>query len=256
METNKIYHGDCMEVMSLIPDKSIDMILCDLPYGTTDCKWDIIIPFKPLWEQYLRIIKDNGAIVLTAQQPFATDLISSGRKFFRYEIIWEKTQKLGFLNANKMPLRGHENILIFYKKLPTYHPQKYQTTKEKMSWGRKRTKTPHNTDLYSHFGASEYIETGERHPHSVIKISNWNGALFGKTERAVIHPTQKPVELFRWLIRTYTNPGDIVLDNCSGSGTTAIASILENRQFICIEKDGEYYQSSVNRVKELNQKSA
>jgi site-specific DNA-methyltransferase (adenine-specific) len=252
MELNTIHHGDYLEKMKLIADKSIDMILCDLPYGTTNCKWDVIIPFEPLWKEYLRIIKDNGAILLTAQQPFATDLINSCRKYFRYEIIWEKTQKLGFLNANKMPLRGHENILVFYKKLPTYNPQKYTTTKDKMSWGRTRNTQGQRYVGYANYKDSSYTDTGERHPHSVIKISNWNGALFGKTDRAVKHPTQKPVELFSWLIKTYTNPGETVLDNCSGSATTAIACIQEGRNYICIEKDETYYQYSLERVqKEL-----
>lgn len=224
------------------------MILCDLPYGTTNCKWDVVIPFKPLWEQYLRIIKDNGAIVLTAQQPFATDLINSARKYFRYEIIWEKTQKMGFLNANKMPLKGHENVLIFYKKLPTYNPQKTMAPKDKMSWGRTRKTRSGKYEGYTSYNSGTYTDTGERYPSSVIKISNWNGALFGKTERAVKHPTQKPVELFAWLIKTYSNPGEVILDNCSGSGTTAIACIREDRRYICFEKDLNYFNYSLERV--------
>lgn len=174
IERNSILQGDCLEKMKLIADKSIDMILCDLPYGTTNCKWDVVIPFEPLWKEYWRIIKDNGAIVLTAQQPFATDLINSFRKYFRYEIIWEKTQKLGFGNCNKMPLRGHENILVFYKKLPTYNPQKRFEPNAQI--GRTRGRQKDRYRGYSNFNTrEEYIDTGWRFPHSVVKISNWNG---------------------------------------------------------------------------------
>jgi site-specific DNA-methyltransferase (adenine-specific) len=247
LETNKIYNQDCLVGMRDISDKSVDMILCDLPYGTTLCKWDNIIPFALLWEQYLRVIKDNGAIVLTAQQPFATDLINSCRKYFRYEIIWEKTQKLGFLNANKMPLRGHENILVFYKRLPTYNPQKY-TAKDKKSVGRVRSNDGSRAQHYSNYKSYSYKDSGKRHPHSVIRISNWNGALFGRKDKEHIHPTQKPVELFSWLIKTYSNVGDLVLDNCMGSGTTAIACIENDRKFIGFETEKSYFELSVDRI--------
>ena len=234
---NEIHLGDCLELMKDIPDGSIDMILCDLPYGSTAFKWDVVIPFDKLWDQYKRIIKENGAIVLTAQQPFATDLINSNRKLFRYEIIWEKTMKLGFLNANKMPLKGHENILIFYKKLPTYNPQKTQKTGR----ARKRNQKENRYAGYSNFRSSSTVDDGSRHPHSVVKFSN-------KNKNSGIHPTQKPVDLFEWLIKTYSNEGDLVLDNCSGSGTTAIACLKTNRKYICIEKDTEYFEKSVSRV--------
>lgn len=246
MELNRIYHGDCLEVMKDIPDGSVDMILCDLPYGTTDCAWDIVIPFDRLWEQYLRITKDNSAICLTSQQPFTTDLINSCRKLFRYEIIWEKTQKMGFVNANKMPLRSHENILVFYKKLPTYNPQK--TFDETKNTGRIRKQRSGRYQGYSMINSGTYKEDGWRYPHSVLKVSNWNGALFGNNSNATKHPTQKPVALFEWLIKTYTNEGETVLDNCSGSGTTAIACIRNNRNYICIEKNEQYYNDSLKRV--------
>ena len=198
----QLIHGDCLEKMKEIPDKSIDMILCDLPYGVTKVKWDTVIPFEPLWEQYERIIKLNGAIVLFSTQPFTTDLICSNRNMFRYEIVWEKTQKTGFYNANKMPLKGHENILVFYK----------------------------------------------RYPHDVIHFSNWNGALFGKTKKATKHPTQKPVPVLEYLIKTYTNEGDTVLDNCMGSGSTGVACVNTGRDFIGIELDDNYFQIAEKRI--------
>jgi len=249
MELNRIYHGDCLEVMKDIPDGSVDMILCDLPYGTTRLEWDNVIPFDKLWEQYFRVAKENAAFVLTAQQPFATDLINSCRKHFRYEIIWQKTQVMGFLDAKRKPLRTHENILLFYRKLPTYNPQKTQVEKDKQSWGRKRTNSG-GFDGYQEFRKPDYVyvEDGSRFPTSVLKISSWNGALFGKTDKAVTHPTQKPVPLFEWLIKTYTNEGETVLDNCSGSGTTAIACIRNNRNYICIEKNEQYYNDSLKRI--------
>jgi site-specific DNA-methyltransferase (adenine-specific) len=251
LNLNEIYLGDCLELMKNIPDKSIDMILCDLPYGTTQCKWDVIIPFEYLWDQYKRIIKDEGTIVLTSQQPFATDLINSARDLFRYEIIWEKTMKMGFFNANKMPLRAHENILIFYKSLPTYNPIKSQI-KEKY---RKRKREKDRYTGYSSIGECNdfYENKGERFPTSIIKFSNWNGALFGDNTKATKHPTQKPVALFEYLIKTYTNEGDLVLDNCIGSGTTAIACINTGRNFIGIEKDFEYYSKGKERINKSKQ---
>lgn len=245
---NEIFNEDCLIGMQRIPDKSIDLILCDLPYGTTCCKWDILIPFEPLWKQYERIIKDNGAILLTGQQPFTTDIILSNRKIFRYEIIWEKTQKLGFLSANKMPLRGHENILVFYNSLPIYNPQKYKLHNKGIV--RIRQQSNDRYDGYSTNRGGKYIDDGTRFPHSVIKISNWNGALFGNNTKATKHPTQKPVALFEYLIKTYTNAGQIVLDNCMGSGTTAIACINTGRNYIGFEKDENYYNVILKRIKD------
>lgn len=240
--------GDCLELMKGIADNSADLIFADLPYGTTNCSWDIKIPFEPLWEQWNRIAKENAAIVLTGQQPFTTDIISSNRKYFRYEIIWEKTQKLGFLDANRKPLRAHENIIVFYRKLPTYNPQKYFIGDEK-----KRTKATPQDNRYDGYGANKgntYTYTGYRFPHSVIKISNWNGALFGNTDKATKHPTQKPVELLDWIIKTYTNKGDTVFDCCMGSGTTGVSSKKNNRHFIGIEKDETFFNLAVSRVTE------
>lgn len=248
MELNKIYNEDCLIGMQRIPDKSVDMILCDLPYGTTKCKWDVVIPFDLLWSQYLRAIKDNGAIVMTGQQPFTTDIINSQRDIFRYEIIWQKSQKLGFLNANKMPLRAHENILLFYKNLPVYNPQKTQA--EGVQMGRSRQQKGNRYEGYGSDLGGIYVENGLRFPTSVLPISNWNGALFGNTEKATKHPTQKPVPLFEWLIKTYTHEGMTVLDNCIGSGTTAIACINTARNYIGFESNEEYFEYAEKRVKE------
>lgn len=256
----KLIQGDCLERMKEIPDASVDMILCDLPYGTTRLKWDICIPFDPLWEQYKRIVKDNGAILLFSTQPFTTDLINSNRKMFRYEIIWEKSMRTGFYNAKKMPLRIHENILVFYKHLPTYNPQKYQLSQEYIQnhlvlIGQKRKSSRFKGEFVGTVSkeASEkysYTDTGERYPTDVIKFSNWNGALFGNTNKAVVHHTQKPVDLLEYLIKTYTNDGDTVLDNCMGSGSTGVACVNTNRNFIGIELNENFFNIACNRIKE------
>lgn len=240
---------DCLEGMKLIEEKSIDMVLCDLPYGTTKCKWDTPIPFEPLWEQYKRIVKDNGAILLFSQQPFTTYLIHSNRKMFRYEIIWKKTLPTGFLNAKKMPMRYHENICVFYKHLPTYNPIMRKV--ERKDIGRVRTNGG-KAEQYNEFRKDDwpYRETGERYPGDVIEFSNWNGTLFGNKENATKHPTQKPVELLEYLIKTYTNEGDVVLDNCMGSGSTCIACINTNRRYIGLELDERYFQIALNRINE------
>jgi site-specific DNA-methyltransferase (adenine-specific) len=235
----KLYLGDCLEVLPDIPAAGIDMILCDLPYGTTNHKWDKKLPLGRLWHEYVRVIKDHGVIALTAQQVFATDLISAGRKYFRYELIWEKGLAVGFLNANKMPLRAHENILIFYKKLPTYHPQMTEgkayikrSAGELHIYGRTR-KSPGRTN------------TGQRYPRSVLHFKSANGR-HG-------HPTEKPLELFEWLIRSYTDEGDLVLDNCIGSGTTAVAAERLKRRWLAIEKEPEYCAIAKRRLEELGE---
>jgi len=237
MFINEVIHGDCLDKMQSIPDKSIDMILCDLPYGTTACKWDTIIPFDKLWAQYERIIKDNGAIVLTASQPFTSALVMSNPKMFKYELIWEKPNPSNPLLASKRYMSFHESVLIFYKKQPTFNSQK---TKRLEADKRKLV-----TDIFSRpeiLGGAiiNKIDTVSdlKHPSSVIKISRQMG----------LHPTQKPVALFEYLIKTYTNEGDIVLDNCAGSGTTAIACLNTNRKYICIEKEEKYINIIVNRI--------
>jgi len=230
---NKITQGDCLEVMRDILDGSVDMILCDLPYGTTRNKWDSIIPLDELWAQYERIIKDNGAIVLTAQTPFDKVLGASNLSLLRYEWIWSKNRGTGHLNAKKMPLKNHENILVFYKKLPTYNPQ----MREGKAYVRKNGKGSSN------YGKQTSVESinDKRYPLSVLD--------FPIVEKTA-HPTQKPVALFEYLIRTYTNEGETVLDNCIGSGTTAVAAINTNRQFIGIEKEPEYVEIGNRRISE------
>lgn len=240
---NTVLQGDCLELMKDIPDKSIDMILADLPYGTTQNKWDSIIPLDELWLQYGRIIKDNGAIVLTAQTPFDKVLGVSNLKLLRYEWIWHKNRGTGFMNAKKNPLKAHENILVFYKKLPTYNPQMRLGEPYKRINCSKRSLDKGN---YSGNGLKESHDTvsnGERYPLSVVDYK-----VVERTE----HPTQKPVALFEYLIKTYTNEGDLVLDNCAGSGTTAIACLNANRNYILMEKEPDYINVINNRLAQLN----
>lgn len=230
----ELIRGDCLKEMKKIGDKSVDMILCDLPYGTTQNKWDSVIDLSLMWKQYERIIKDNGSIVLTAQSPFDKILGISNIKMLKYELIWEKEQGTGFLNAKKMPLKSHENILIFYKKLPTYNPQ--------MRTGFKPYVAVRNTAT-SNYGKQidsvTTISNGERYPLSVLKF---------KRDKDRIHPTQKPVALMEYLIKTYTNEGDLVLDNCMGSGTTGVACVSLNRNFIGIELDDKYFWIAKERI--------
>lgn len=235
---NKIICGDCLEVMKNIPDKSIDLILCDLPYGTTHNKWDIVIPLEPLWQQYERIIKDNGAIVLTAVQIFASQLIMSRPRLFKYDLIWKKTIASGQLNVNRQPLRLHEHILVFYKKQPTYNQQ--FTKGKPYVINRKVT---YNGGSYNDQEDTSKINNGFRHPTSILEISN--PRIKGG------HPTQKPIELFKWIIKTYTNNGGIVLDNTIGSGTTAVACLETNRNYIGIELNKKYCKKAENRIKSI-----
>lgn len=233
---SEVLHGDCLELMKDIPTKSIDMILCDLPYGTTACKWDTILPFDLLWAQYERIIKDNGAIVLTSNQPFTTSLISSCIKLFRYNLIWEKSKQLGFMNANKAPLKTYEEISIFYKKQPVYSPQGLVEVNAKRT--RRKDK---ETTVYGNMGVreGEYIQRFTNYPNDIIKINS---------EGNTVHPTQKPVALFEYLVKTYTNAGDTVLDNCAGSGTTAIACLNTGRNYILMEQERKYIDVIHNRI--------
>lgn len=225
--------GDCLELMKSIPDKSIDMILCDLPYGTTKNKWDSVIDLDLLWQQYERIIKDNGAIVLFAQVPFNIVLGGANLKLLKYEWIWEKDNGTGFLNAKKMPLKIHENILIFYKKPPTYNPQMrigYKPYEQKSGRGS------------NNYGEQIRVITknnGERYPIDIIKF---------KRDKEKLHPTQKPVALLEYLIKTYTNENEVVLDNCMGSGSTGIACLNTNRKFIGFELDEKYFEIAKNRL--------
>jgi site-specific DNA-methyltransferase (adenine-specific) len=249
-----LLHGDCLALLPTLPAQSVDLVLADLPYGTTDCKWDSVIPLDKLWEQYKRVLKPRGAVVLTAQQPFATDLINSNRKRFRYEWIWHKTCSRGFLNANRMPLRSHENVLVFYARLPTYNPQKAPTEKPRPM--RRRLAAPSATGVYQGvLPLSDKAVRSEQYPTSVFQIANNHGhqPLFGRdwdnqAEEKTKHPTQKPVALMAYLIRTYSNPGDTVLDNTMGSGTTGVAAVQEGRAFIGMEQDAGYYAIAQARI--------
>ena len=235
MKYVKLWQGDCLELMKKIPDKRIDMILCDLPYGTTRNKWDSIIPLEPLWKQYNRIIKDNGCIALFSQTPFDKILGASNIKMLRYEWIWKKDNGTGFLNANKMPMKIHENFLIFYKKLPCYNPQMrigfkpYKCTRGRLS--------PSYDDYKN--GINYVTESnGERYPIDIIKFGRECG----------LHPTQKPVALLEYLIKTYTQEGEVVLDNCMGSGSTGVAALNTKRKFIGIELNEDYFEIAKERI--------
>lgn len=226
--------GDCLELMKNIPDKSIDMILCDLPYGTTRNKWDSIIPLDELWKHYNRIIKDNGAIVLFAQIPFNIVLGNSNLKLLKYEWIWKKDSGTGHLNSKIMPLKNHENILVFYKKTPTYNPQ----------FTKGKPYVCKNGKGSSNYGEQISILTsndGYRYPLSILEF---------KRDKSKLHPTQKPVELLEYLIKTYTNEGDVVLDNCMGSGSTLVACIKTNRHYIGFDISQEYFEITKKRIEE------
>jgi site-specific DNA-methyltransferase (adenine-specific) len=237
VQLNTIYNMDCLEGMKYIPNNSVDLILCDLPYGTTNCKWDSIIPFDLLWEQYKRVIKENGAIVLTASQPFTTKLIASNIKWFRYEWIWKKGNHItGFQNANRMPLKNHENVCVFYKKLPTYHPQGIMHIKPKLV-----TKKPGMQAL------GEQNKTLNR-PH-IVKCKNYPKSILDfPRETKTFHPTQKPLTLFEYIIRTYTNEGEVVLDNCMGAFTTAVACENTKRNWIGFELQEDYCEKGIQRI--------
>lgn len=245
LEINQLYNIDCLEGMKDIDDKSIDCIICDLPYGqTARNKWDNIIPFEPLWEQYERIINDNGAIILFANGMFTADLMQSNRKLWRYNLIWEKTQPTGFLNAKKMPMRSHEDVCIFYKKSPVYNPQKTTGHERKVSKAEHKINCKETTD-YGEHGLSTYDST-ERYPRSVWKFAK-------DSQKSALHPTQKPVALLEELIKTYTNEGDLILDNCGGSMATAEAAIKTNRKYICMEKYREIFETGENRILTLKE---
>lgn len=244
METVKLFNGDCLHLMKNILDKSIDCIICDLPYGVTaKNKWDTIIPYEQLWKEYNRIIKDNGAIILFGQDKFTAETMLSNRKMHRYNLIWRKVLPSGFLNANRMPLREHEDIMVFYKKLPTYNPQKIKGnpchSKGKVV-GEMNDKQLQNNN----YGDFKCVETkGDmKFPTSILEFPKPHPSI-------AVHPTQKPVELLEWLIKTYTNENEVVLDNCMGSGSTGVAAVNLNRKFIGIELEKEYFDTATNRIK-------
>ena len=269
MELNRIYNEDCLEGMKRIPDKSVDMILCDLPYGTTAFAWDSIIPFDPLWEQYERVIKDNGAIVLTASQPFTSALVMSKPELFKHEWIWEKQSASNSMAAKYSPLKYHESILVFGKGRVNYNPQRYKVleieeliikTKKELEqimrnreydrFGKVDRRKTINDSIIRKDGVvmkkgsikTRSKDTGYRNPKSVLKIN--------KSINKNVHPTQKPVALFEYLIKTYSNKNETVLDNCMGSGTTAISCMNTERNYIGFELDKTYYEKSLERIKE------
>lgn len=234
----QLYNEDCMIAMRAISAGSVDMILCDLPYNTTHNHWDVALDLDDLWKEYLRVIKDNGCIALFAQSPFDKVLAVSNLHLFRYEWIIEKTRGTGHLNAKKMPMKTHENILIFYKSLPTYNPQ---MTTEHLPVN---SYTKHTSDGHCYNKTKAGISGGgstERYPRDVLKFT-WD------TRKSSLHPTQKPVSLCEYMIKTYTVKGDIVLDNCMGSGTTGVACINTKRKFIGIEKDRGYFEIAKRRL--------
>lgn len=223
---NNVYEGDCLEIMKQLPDNSIDMVLCDLPYGTTQNKWDSVIPLDELWKQYRRVVKDNGAIVLTSQGMFTAELMLSNPSMFKYKWVWEKSKSTNFLNAKKQPLRKHEDVCVFYKKQPIYHPQMIEG--EPYDKGVRKNQL---SGSYGDFLPVHVQSDGKRYPTDIIYFKT------AESEGKVYHPTQKPIELGRYFVRTYTDPGAVVLDNTSGSGSFLVAALLEGRNFIGIEKN-------------------
>ena len=242
LEINKIHQGDCLELMKNIPNKSINLILCDLPYGVTQNKEDVKLNLDLLWKEYKRIIKDNGVIALTSQFPFTIDLINSNRSWFKYDLIWNKLLSSGFLNANRMPLRIHEQILIFYKKLGIYNPQKVMGNKNHSKGKVKKNKNRN----YGEFGFKDNKELlgNLKHPTSIITIQKTHPS-------KALHRTEKPVELADWIIKTYTNESDLVLDNCIGSGWTAVSCKKNNRNFIGIDLNKNFVEVSKKRIQEI-----
>lgn len=236
-----LYHGDCLEVMKQIPNKSVDMIICDLPYGTTACKWDKVIPFTLLWEQYERIAKESAAILLFGKQPFTTDLINSNRQWYRYSFIWIKNITNGYLNARVMPLQVTEDITVFYKNKPLYNPQKEMGFEKKVSKATTKRKCKSAEVYQKAICVSDYSST-ERYPINVLYYPS-------DKHKACYHPTQKPIALMEYLIKTYTDEDYIVLDNCMGSGTTGVACKRLNRNFIGIELDKNYFEIAEKRIK-------
>ena len=235
----KLLNGDCLELLNDVDDKSVDMILCDLPYGQTHNKWDSVIPLDKLWKQYKRVIKDNGCIALFGQGMFTADLMYSNKKWWKYNLIWDKVLTNGFLNANRMPLRSHEDIAIFYNKPPTYNPQKVLGKKN-------HTKGKVKQNKNNNYGKHNFVDNSDelgnmKHPKSILTFTRPHSSVMK-------HPTEKPVEVCEWLIKSYTNEGDVVLDNCMGSGTTGVACENTNRKFIGMELNKEYFEQAVNRI--------
>lgn len=245
-ENIELLHGDCLEIMKNIEDKSMDMILCDLPYGVTKCKWDTVIPFDKLWEQYNRIIKDNGAIALFGSEPFSSALRMSNIENYKYDWKWNKVQGTGFGACRRQPLRVMEDIIIFYKKQPTYNPQ--MTVRDKVidssNWKQDKRVSENGRFASVDNSLSKKVYK-EKYPVNYIEI---NRALKECNNTNRLHPTQKPLSLLEYLIKTYTNEGETVLDNCMGSGSTGVACLNTNRKFIGIEKEDKYFNIAKERI--------
>lgn len=239
-------HGDCLEIMQEIPEKSIDLILCDLPYGTTNCAWDVVIPFDALWKQYKRVAKDNAATVLFAQQPFAARLINSNLKDYRYNWYWKKNNRTGFTFAKVQPMRCIEEICVFYKKAPTYNPQGLKELKKPI-----KRKLPDAGKDYVYRRSTLLKETTQKFTNYPTHLLEFKNEAASNSKR--YHPTQKPVALLEYLVKTYTNEGALVLDNCMGSGSAGVACINTNRRFIGIEKDENFYNIAKKRIGEINE---
>lgn len=235
----QVIQGDCIEAMAQLSEKSIDLVLTDPPHGTTACKWDTVIPFAPMWEHLRRITKRSAAMILTGTQPFSSALVMSNPREFRYDWIWEKTHPTGHLNANKAPLKAHESLLVFYRAQPIYNPQKTNGHVRKSAVKRADYSPVYGTQK---FDALPYDST-ERFPRSIITFAS-------DKQLSTLHPTQKPIDLLRYLIRTYSNEGDTVLDFTCGSGSTGVACLLENRQFTGIEKDTGYAEIARQRMRD------
>lgn len=247
MSATRLIEGDCIEEMRNIRDGSVDMILCDLPYGVLNrgnksAKWDNVIPFEELWEQYERIIKDNGAVVLFGQGMFTAKLMMSNEKLWRYNLIWDKVAPTGFLNANRMPLRSHEDICVFYRELPVYNPQMSKCEPHKRNHTKGNLNRPHMNRCYGDMMEVPTVVSDEKFPKSIISVSKEH--CVGK----FYHPTQKPVALLEYLVKTYTNKGDTVLDNTMGSGSTGVACVNTGRDFIGIELDNNYFNIARQRI--------
>lgn len=238
MEKNIIYHGDCIEGMKILPDNSVDMVLTDPPYGTTQNKWDTVVNMDAFWEEIKRVTKKNSAILIFTQMPFTASMIVSNPKMFRYEWIAEKNNPTGFLNVKRMPLKCHENILVFYEKLPTYNPQMIQGKPHS------RGGTGRQSKNYGSYGDTKRIISNTYFPRDVLKV-NWQDSMKG------LHPTQKPVSLCEYFIKTYSNKGDIILDPFIGSGTTAVAAVNTGRKYIGFEQDDKYFDTAQNRLEKL-----
>lgn len=241
MYINTIYNEDCLQGMCRIPDASIDCIICDLPYGTTACKWDTVIPMDPLWEQYLRITKFTAAIILFGAEPFSSTVRTSNLPLYKYDYTWVKTKCSGFQFAKQQPMRKHENIMVFYRQQPTFNQQHLVTLDKPVNSGRARLRNDEQHRLG--VAGKEHFTTQSGWQTSVLEFANPSGA-------GHLHPTQKPLPLIQYLIRIYTNPGDTVLDNCMGSGTTAVACIKEGRNFVGFETDEDYFNIANKRIKE------